>query len=157
MTFFLYFTHIIFSCGCYVTFCGPFGSARWPLAPCWPLASADPISRWPLTHRVWHCLGGGGARKKILVLYKSGNFFFGGGSKIFKKHCFRVRGPKFLVVKNTVFWPQKFYQRQIFCFTPDPKSRFLDPPPQKKIPICSSNNFFFWGGGQHLLFLKYFG
>ena len=40
-------------------------SRRWPLASCWPLASADPISRWPLTPRVWHCRGGG-ARKKTL-------------------------------------------------------------------------------------------
>ena len=59
--------------------------------------------------------------KKFLhysITNTTGNFFFGGegGSKIFKTHCFRVTGSNILVVKNTVFWPQKIFLKEIPLF-----------------------------------------
>ena len=58
-----------------------------------------------------------------------------------------------------MFWPQKFYQSQILCFTFDPKSRFLDPllppphPPKKKIPTKKTSwiIIFFWALVLHIM------
>ena len=91
--------------------------------------------------------------KKVLPFFRSKKkvfFFF--GSKIFKKHCFRVRGKKFLVVKNPVFWPQNFSFENLL-FYPDPKSGSSGPPPQNKIkkkdiPTCCKHFF-----RQHCSFL----
>ena len=71
----------------------------------------------------------------ILKTHKWGEFclfffFGGGGSKIFKKHCFRVRGKKLFGRNKPSVLTSKFFLWKIFCFTSDPKSG--SPPPQKK-------------------------